>query len=100
MLDASESFVPTLSPSRMSFVAAMLAVDLILEGLTDRLAALVMTMEFAVPLMGPTGARDEDYEMAPAARVGDTDKAVLSLSKVQVKLDVGAQGRYLGGSLP
>ncbi|HVK09778.1 MAG TPA: nuclear transport factor 2 family protein [Gemmataceae bacterium] len=48
----------------------------------SRLTQFVLTAGVAVVLVGPSGAQDEKPKAAPAAKVaGDTDKAVLSLSK-------------------
>jgi 4-carboxymuconolactone decarboxylase len=46
------------------------------------LIPFALTMGFAVALAGPTRAQDESSKAAPAAKAaGDTDKAILSLSK-------------------
>ena len=48
----------------------------------SRLTALVLTMGFAVALAGPSRAQDESTKAAPAAKAaGDTEKALLTLSK-------------------
>ena len=48
----------------------------------SRLTPFVLTMGFAVALAGPSRAQDERTKAAPAAKAaGDTDKALLTLSK-------------------
>ena len=48
----------------------------------SRLTPFVLTMGFAVALAGPSRAQDESTKTAPAPKAaGDTDKALLDLSK-------------------